>query len=67
MINERLFKSKMKLYGDTQESLAENLGICYTTLNRKIRGAGDFVQSEIKSIAVKYELTPEELEEIFFA
>lgn len=66
MINERLFKSKMKLYGDTQESLAEHLGIAFTTLNRKIRGGGDFVQSEIKCIALKYELTPEELKEIFF-
>ena len=66
MVNERLLKSKMLLYGDTQSSLAKYLGVAYPTLNRKIKGTGDFLQSEIKSIALRYELTPEEIELIFF-
>jgi transcriptional regulator with XRE-family HTH domain len=66
MINGKLLKSIMKLHGDTQESLSDYLGISFTTMNRKINGLNEFVQSEIKSIALKYKLTTDEIKEIFF-
>ena len=60
-------EAKMRLFGDTQEKLAEALNISITTLNAKIncfRGA-DFRQREIKLIKERYHLNGEEIDEIF--
>lgn len=61
-------ESKMRLYGDTQETLAKALGISIQRLNAKInccKGA-DFRQREIKAIKERYNLTSQEIDEIFF-
>lgn len=65
---KKKLEAKMKLYGDTQESLANELNISLTRLNAKInrcKGA-DFRQREIKLIKERYDLTFEEIDEIFF-
>jgi hypothetical protein len=66
MVNANLLKSKIVLHGDTLASLAEHLGIARQTLTSKMSGTTDFTQSEIKQIILKYDLTLEETNEIFF-
>lgn len=64
-----MFVSKMKLFGDTQSILAEALGIGLPTLNAKINetNGAEFRQSEIKFFRDRWHLTPEEVDQIFFA
>lgn len=57
--------SKMALFSDSIETLAEYLSITRQTLTQKIEGKSQFKQKEIKMIAVRYKLTPEETHEIF--
>ena len=68
-MNKNLFVSKMKLFGDTQEILAAALGISLTRLNAKINEAdgAEFWQHEIKFFRDRWHLTPEEVDQIFFA
>lgn len=53
-------------FGDTQNTLADVLGITKSTLSWKINGKTDFKQSEIKMIADRYNLTGEEIKSMFF-
>lgn len=53
-------------YGHTQNDLAELLGITYQSVSIKLNGHKDFTQTEIYKIAKFYELTAEELMDIFF-
>lgn len=66
MVNENLLKSKIVLFGDTLSDLADYIGITRQTLTMKISGVTSFTQPEIKRIIMKYDLTPEETETIFF-
>lgn len=62
-------KSVMVLHGDNGGKLAKALGISPQRLSAKInehKGA-EFTQGEITKIKNRYNLTPEELEQIFFA
>lgn len=65
-MNERLLKSKMALHGDGRAELAKVLGIGEDTLSKKIQQQYDFKQGEIKLIAERYNLTADEIKEIFF-
>jgi hypothetical protein len=58
----------MKLHGDTQKDLAEFIGISLTRFNAKLNGANgaEFTQGEIARIKEKYNLTGEQVNEIFF-
>lgn len=53
-------------YGHTQTDLAELLGITYQSVSIKLNGHKDFTQTEIYKIAQFYELTADELMDIFF-
>lgn len=66
MVNANLLKSKIVLHGETMATLADYLGISRQTLTLKMSGANDFTQSEIKQIILKYDLTLEETNAIFF-
>lgn len=68
-MNKKTLESVMKKFGDTQESLAEYLGIARTSFNKKIneRDGASFTQPEIKAIKDKYGLSADELNKIFFA
>lgn len=61
-----LLKAEMVKNGDTQESLAEALGISRQTLNGKILGKVDFRQNEILFIKNRYHLTAKAIDAIFF-
>lgn len=64
-----MFVSKMKLFGDTQEILATALGISLSRLNAKINetDGAEFKQSEMRFFRDRWHLTPEEVDQIFFA
>lgn len=66
LVDKRLFKSKMYLYGDNGKSLAKYLGITQATVSRCLNGRAEFTQSQIGRIKDRYELTAEEVEDIFF-
>ena len=66
MVKKNLFESKMKVFEDNQTSLAEFLGISVPTFNYKLNGKSVFTLTEIQKIKERYNLTPEELDEIFF-
>lgn len=65
-MNTNLFKSKMKLHNDTQKELADFLDIVISTLSFKISGKQPFNANEIKKIKIRYGLTAEEIDDIFF-
>lgn len=64
-MNTKLLRSKMVLFDDTNESLAEALGITPQAFSLKLNGNQEFKQSEIKAIKERYNLTPEEIVDIF--
>lgn len=67
-MNKNMFKSKMKLHGDTNAILAKAIGISPQRLSAKINetGGAEFVQGEIEKIKDRYNLTPDEVNDIFF-
>jgi hypothetical protein len=68
-MNKNKFKSKMKLFGDTNASLANAISVSAQRLSAKINetGGAEFTQSEIDKIRIRYDLTPNEVNDIFFA
>lgn len=66
-MNKKRFKSVMALHGDTQEDLAKYLGIPQSALSHRIAGTIDFRQTEIEHIAMRYNLSADDLQAIFFA
>lgn len=66
-MNKNLLISKMKLFGDTQQMLADALGLSLNRTNAKINetDGAEFTQSEIKIIMIRYNLTPDEVVQIF--
>lgn len=71
-MDELRLKIKMRDFGDTRESLARAMGLTDHTLYMKMRAektsrVQQFNQKEIQFIAERYNLTPEEIAEIFFA
>ena len=68
-VNKNLLISKMKLFGDRQEDLANALGISLSRTNAKINetDGAEFTLSEMRIIKFRYHLTAEEVDAIFFA
>lgn len=68
-MNKKLLESKMKLHGDTNRSLAIAIGIsAQSFVNKKNENHGrEFTQQEICKIKQRYNLTPVEVDNIFFA
>ena len=68
-MNKNMFVSKMKLFGDTQEILAKALNVSLTRLNAKINetDGAEFWQHEIAFFRDRWHLTPDEVDQIFFA
>lgn len=67
-MNKNKLESVMKLHGDTGTSLSTHLGIARSTFSAKLNetNGAEFTQKEIASIKEKYNLTAEEIVEIFF-
>lgn len=66
-MNKALLKSIMTLNNDTYKELAECLGISTPSVSNKMNEKGtEFKLSEIAMIKKRYNLTPEQLLEVFF-
>ena len=66
-MQSKRFKSKMALFGDTINSLANDLNIHRITLAEKINGIkAQFNQEETRFFIDHWNLTPHELVQIFF-
>lgn len=67
-MNKAKLKSIMVLNGDNQNILSKYLGITPQRLSSKIneKGGAEFSQTEIHLIKQKYNLSPNEVDEIFF-
>lgn len=67
-MKKELLRSIMVLYGDTNKDLADYLDITEQSLSNKINENGtEFKQGEIKQIKVRYNLTSDQVDRIFFA
>lgn len=68
-MNKRMLKSKMALFGDTNATLANVIGISPQRFSAKINGTdgADFTREEMRIIKERYSLSAEEIENIFFA
>ena len=66
-MNKAKLKSIMALHGDTNKDIAELLGISEQSVSCKINENGtEFKQGEITKIKDKYNLSPVEVDAIFF-
>lgn len=68
-MNKRMLQSKMKLFGDTNKSLALYLSLSASRFSAKMNNyhGADFTQIEMNKIKKKYNLTNLEFLNIFFA
>ena len=67
-MNKSMLRSFMVLYGDTNRTLADFLSITEQSLCNKINGNGtEFRQGEIRRISLRYRLSAEQIEAIFFS
>ena len=66
-MNIKLLRSKMVLAGDSQNKLAEELGISKVAMSSKMTGQTQFKADEIAKIVWRYNLTAQETHEIFFS
>lgn len=66
-MNTNKLRAKMALYGDTGTALSEFLGISQQRFSAKInKNNAEFTQGEIQLIKDRYQLSAEEVDEIFF-
>ena len=66
-MNKPLFRSHMVKNGDTQEKLAEAIGISLSNLNSKLNQKGAaFRVDEVDQIRKRYHLSDEDIRLIFF-
>ena len=60
-------KRLLAKYGQTQGDLADMLGITYQSVSIKLNGKSEFTLSELFTIVQVFNLTPEEVYDIFFS
>lgn len=66
-MNGKMLRSIMILHGDTNASLAEYLKISEQSVSNKINENGtEFKQGEICMIKARYNLTSDQIDQIFF-
>jgi transcriptional regulator with XRE-family HTH domain len=66
-MNTNELKAVMKRHDDTQEKLAEVLGLQVSGVSERVNGKIEFRRSEINAIRERYNLSAEETIKIFFA
>lgn len=68
-MNEVLLKSIMVLHKDTQEALADALGLSLSRLNAKIkeRDGASFTQPEMAQIIQRYSMNQDQAMAVFFS
>jgi transcriptional regulator with XRE-family HTH domain len=65
-MNTNELKAAMKRNDDTQEKLAEALGLQVSGVSERVNGKIEFRRSEINTIRERYKLSAEETIKIFF-
>lgn len=60
-------RAVMALHGDRLEDLAADLDITVPALSNKINSKKDFWRAEIDKIAIRYNLSADDIQRIFFA
>ena len=67
-MKKELLRCIMVLHGDTNKDLADYLGISEQSVCNKINENGtEFKQGEIKRIRIRYNLSSDQIDDIFFA
>jgi hypothetical protein len=67
-VNKKLLNSIMAKSGDTQNDLANLLGLSLSRVNAKINeNEAQFTQTEIATLKKHYKLSAMDVDEIFFA
>lgn len=68
LTNSNLLKAKMIAVGDEHFTnvLSDVLNISRTTASRKLNGLLDFTQSEINKLKSRYNLSAEDIDQIFY-
>ena len=67
-VRKRKLHALLVLHGESSKDLAAALGITSATLWRKMNmKKGEFTESDIMKIYKRYQLTPEEVADIFFS
>lgn len=65
-MNIKLLRCKMLMAGDSQNQLAEELGLSKVSMSFKMNGKAQFKAEEIAKIVWRYNLTAQETYDIFF-
>lgn len=65
-MDKTALRAKMIINNDTGITLAKSLGISETTLSAKLNGKAEFTRGEIEKIKLRYKLSAEEIDNIFF-
>lgn len=65
-MNKSALRAKMIINNDTGITLAKALDISETTLSAKMNGKAEFTRNEIAKIKLRYNLSAEEIDDIFF-
>lgn len=65
-MNSNLLKATIIKNGDTQEKLADAMGLPTSALNMRINGKIEFRRNEIIFIKRRYRLSSDEVDSIFF-
>lgn len=65
-MNKTALRAKMIINNDTGITLSKALSISDTTLSAKMNGKAEFTRGEILKIKIRYNLSAEEVDKIFF-
>lgn len=68
MLNRNKLKAIMALHGDTGNSLSNALGLSPQRFSKKLneKQGAEFTQSEIQTMKIRYNLTAQQIDDIFF-
>lgn len=68
-MNKKMYRSKMALFGDTNESIASYLNITPQRNSAKVNGTkgAEYTQGEIALLKKRWNLSAREVDQIFFA
>lgn len=66
-MKQNILKSVIAKNSDTIGGYCEALGLSRNAVNRRMNGDTEFSAAEIKATRNRYQLTPEEIADIFFS
>lgn len=62
----RFLKAEMQRNGDSNHDLAQAIGVSDATCSLKVNGKSEFTRKEMMTIKVRYNLSAEQIDSIFF-